>query len=135
MSETNVLLTPSCIGTVEIKNRIVMAPMTTRLADRDGFVTDNTIDYYNSVVAAMGGAVHQIRGPGKEVLDRAAAAAVPTDRSVVASLGVVMHACRFSAENIQNRPSANAVSTKQSVVAALGLVIHVLPHFSSQRIC
>jgi len=46
MSETNVLLTPSCIGAVEIKNRIVMAPMTTRLADRDGFVTDNTIDYY-----------------------------------------------------------------------------------------
>src|SRR5216684_4033317 len=46
MSETNVLLTPGCIGAVEIKNRIVMAPMTTRLADRDGFVTDNTIDYY-----------------------------------------------------------------------------------------
>ena len=46
MSETNVLLTPGCIGAVEIKNRIVMAPMTTRLADQDGFVTENTIDYY-----------------------------------------------------------------------------------------
>jgi dimethylglycine catabolism A len=46
MSETNVLLTPGRIGAVEVKNRIVMAPMTTRLADRDGFVTDNTIDYY-----------------------------------------------------------------------------------------
>jgi len=44
MSEANVLLSPACIGAVEIKNRIVMAPMTTRLADRDGFVTDNTID-------------------------------------------------------------------------------------------
>src|SRR5207244_7136889 len=46
MSETNVLLTPGCIGAVEIKNRIVMAPMTTRLADPSGFVTENTIDYY-----------------------------------------------------------------------------------------
>jgi dimethylglycine catabolism A len=46
MSATNVLLTPARIGTVEIKNRIVMAPMTTRLADQDGFVTENAIDYY-----------------------------------------------------------------------------------------
>jgi 2,4-dienoyl-CoA reductase-like NADH-dependent reductase (Old Yellow Enzyme family) len=46
MSETNVLLTPGSIGAVEIKNRIVMAPMTTRLADADGFVTDGAVDYY-----------------------------------------------------------------------------------------
>ena len=46
MSEANVLLTPACIGAVEIKNRIVMAPMTTRLADQDGFITENAIDYY-----------------------------------------------------------------------------------------
>jgi dimethylglycine catabolism A len=46
MSETNVLLTPGRIGAVEIKNRIIMAPMTTRLADADGFVTDGGVDYY-----------------------------------------------------------------------------------------
>jgi 2,4-dienoyl-CoA reductase-like NADH-dependent reductase (Old Yellow Enzyme family) len=46
MSEINVLLTPAYIGEVEIKNRIVMAPMTTRLADQDGFVTEHTVDYY-----------------------------------------------------------------------------------------
>jgi dimethylglycine catabolism A len=46
MSEANVLLTPGYIGAVEIKNRIIMAPMTTRLADADGFVTDSGIDYY-----------------------------------------------------------------------------------------
>jgi dimethylglycine catabolism A len=46
MSDLNALLTPASIGAVEIKNRIVMAPMTTRFADQDGFVTDNTIDYY-----------------------------------------------------------------------------------------
>src|SRR3954471_15613495 len=42
----NILLTPAPIGPVEIKNRIVMPPMTTRTADNDGFVTDDTIAYY-----------------------------------------------------------------------------------------
>jgi dimethylglycine catabolism A len=42
----NILLTPARIGPVEIKNRIVMPPMTTRTADAEGFVTDDTVAYY-----------------------------------------------------------------------------------------
>jgi dimethylglycine catabolism A len=42
----NILLTPARIGAVEIKNRIVMPPMTTRTADAEGFITDDTIAYY-----------------------------------------------------------------------------------------
>ena len=42
----NILLTPARIGSVEIRNRIVMPPMTTRLADPDGRVTDDTVNYY-----------------------------------------------------------------------------------------
>jgi 2,4-dienoyl-CoA reductase-like NADH-dependent reductase (Old Yellow Enzyme family) len=42
----NVLLTPARIGPVEIPNRIVMPPMTTRSVDDDGFVTDDSIAYY-----------------------------------------------------------------------------------------
>jgi len=42
----NILLTPARIGPVEIRNRIVMPPMTTRTADADGFVTDATVAYY-----------------------------------------------------------------------------------------
>jgi 2,4-dienoyl-CoA reductase-like NADH-dependent reductase (Old Yellow Enzyme family) len=42
----SILLTPARIGGVEIKNRIVMPPMTTRTADAEGFVTDATIAYY-----------------------------------------------------------------------------------------
>ncbi len=49
----NILLTPAKIGGVEIRNRIVMPPMTTRLADKDGFVTDDQIAYY--VARAEGG--------------------------------------------------------------------------------
>ena len=42
----NILLTSARIGPVEIKNRIVMPPMTTRTADDDGFVTEDCIAYY-----------------------------------------------------------------------------------------
>ncbi len=42
----NILLTPARIGGVEIKNRIIMPPMTTRLSDDEGHVTDDTIAYY-----------------------------------------------------------------------------------------
>ncbi len=31
---------------MEIKNRIVMPPMTTRTSDAEGFVTDDTVAYY-----------------------------------------------------------------------------------------
>jgi 2,4-dienoyl-CoA reductase-like NADH-dependent reductase (Old Yellow Enzyme family) len=54
MSEPNVLLTPGRIGVVEIRNRIVMAPMTTRLADENGFVTESAVNYY--MARARGGA-------------------------------------------------------------------------------
>ena len=37
---------PARIGSVEIPNRIVMPPMTTRLADKEGRVTDDTVNYY-----------------------------------------------------------------------------------------
>jgi dimethylglycine catabolism A len=42
----NPLLTPARIGPVEIKNRIVMPPMTTRTANDEGFVTEDCIAYY-----------------------------------------------------------------------------------------
>jgi dimethylglycine catabolism A len=42
----NILFTPARIGAVEIRNRIVMPPMTTRTADDEGFVTEDCIAYY-----------------------------------------------------------------------------------------
>src|SRR5437588_6235719 len=42
----NILFTPARIGSIEIKNRIVMPPMTTRTADDEGFVTEDCIAYY-----------------------------------------------------------------------------------------
>jgi 2,4-dienoyl-CoA reductase-like NADH-dependent reductase (Old Yellow Enzyme family) len=42
------LFEPGRIGPVEVPNRIVMAPMTTRAADREGFVTAQMIAYYTA---------------------------------------------------------------------------------------
>jgi dimethylglycine catabolism A len=44
------ILTPTRIGSVEIKNRIVMPPMTTRTADDEGFITEDSIAYYTARV-------------------------------------------------------------------------------------
>ena len=49
----NILLTPARIGAVEVPNRIVMPPMTTRTADEEGYVTEDTLAYY--LARARGG--------------------------------------------------------------------------------
>lgn len=43
---TRVLFQPGRIGLVEMRNRVVLPPMTTRLADNDGYVTDATVAYF-----------------------------------------------------------------------------------------
>ena len=50
---SDALFSPGRIGPLELKNRVVMAPMTTRRADAEGFVTDAGIAYY--VARAQGG--------------------------------------------------------------------------------
>src|SRR6266403_5192283 len=49
----SILLTPARIGSLEVPNRIVMPAMTTRTADEEGYVTDDTIAYY--LARAQGG--------------------------------------------------------------------------------
>src|SRR6267378_4856446 len=44
----NILLTPARIGSLDVPNRIVMPPMTTRTADEEGYVTEDTIAYYHA---------------------------------------------------------------------------------------
>ncbi len=42
------LFTPGRIGPVTVPNRVVMPPMTTRAADTEGFVTEQTVAYYQA---------------------------------------------------------------------------------------
>jgi 2,4-dienoyl-CoA reductase-like NADH-dependent reductase (Old Yellow Enzyme family) len=53
-SASRLLFTPGRIGRVEIRNRVVMPAMTTRLADEEGFVTEATIAWF--AARARGGA-------------------------------------------------------------------------------
>ncbi|MBN1376419.1 MAG: FAD-dependent oxidoreductase [Dehalococcoidia bacterium] len=46
MIDLKMLFSPFKIKNLDLKNRIVMPPMTTNLADPDGHVTDSMIDYY-----------------------------------------------------------------------------------------
>src|SRR5574337_1320309 len=47
------LFSPFQIGSLNIKNRMVMSPMETHLCDKDGFVTEEIIAYYRE--RALGG--------------------------------------------------------------------------------
>jgi len=46
MTKLKKLTDPIKIGNLQLKNRVVMAPMKTRMADDEGFVTPGMIDYY-----------------------------------------------------------------------------------------
>ena len=51
--EANKLFEPVKIGSMEVKNRIVMAPMSTRLSTEFGVISDRIIEFY--VERAKGG--------------------------------------------------------------------------------
>ena len=53
MTQLTKLFEPGRIGQMELKNRLVMAPMGTRTSDKEGFITQQTIDFY--VARAKGG--------------------------------------------------------------------------------
>ena len=42
------LLQPARLGPIQLRNRVIMAPMTTRHADAEGFVTPETIAYFQA---------------------------------------------------------------------------------------
>ena len=53
----SILFTPKRIGGIEIRNRVVMPPMTTRLADADGYVTAASVAYFRARAAGGVGLV------------------------------------------------------------------------------
>jgi 2,4-dienoyl-CoA reductase-like NADH-dependent reductase (Old Yellow Enzyme family) len=80
---TNILLTPARIGPVEIRNRIVMPPMTTRTADAEGFVTDDTVAYYMARVRGGTGLITvEMASPEKAGRHRRHEAGIYDDRFI-----------------------------------------------------
>src|SRR5581483_7350304 len=86
--------TPARIGAVEIRNRIVMPPMTTRLADADGQVTDATIAYYAARVRGGTGLVTvEMASPTREGRHRRRELGIYDDRFLpgLTRLAVAIH--------------------------------------------
>jgi dimethylglycine catabolism A len=77
----NILLTPARIGSVEISNRIVMPPMTTRTADEEGKVTGDTIAYYMARVRGGVGLITcEMASPSREGRHRRRELGIHDDR-------------------------------------------------------
>ena len=75
------LFSPGLIGGVEIRNRVVMPSMTTKLADVDGHVTDATIAYYKArAVGGVGLITVEMAAPEKVGRHRANELGVHDDR-------------------------------------------------------
>src|ERR671915_1966998 len=90
----SILLTPARIGSVEIKNRIVMPPMTTRLADEQGHVTDDTIAYYMARVRGGVGLITvEMASPERVGRHRRRELGIYDDR-FLPGLGRLVHAIR-----------------------------------------
>lgn len=73
------LFTPFKIGRMEVKNRIVMSPMGTLMANRDGTFSENEIAYYEE--RARGGTGMIICGQGTSTPSWARASSATPSRS------------------------------------------------------
>ena len=128
---TNILLTPARIGPVEIKNRIVMPPMTTRTADAEGFVTDDSVAYYMARVRGGTGLITiEMASPEKagrhrrhevgiyddrfmpgltRLVDAKSIAAAPRPRSSSATAAAIPASTSAAKRRSRRRPSASGL--------------------------
>ena len=90
------LFSPGHIGGVEIRNRVVMPPMTTRFADDEGKVTDTTIAYFRARAAGGVGLVTvEMASPEKVGRHRARELGIYDDRFLpgLKRLAEALHDC------------------------------------------
>ena len=90
------LFTPMRIGNVEIRNRVVMPAMVTRLADDEGHVTDATVAYFKARAAGGTGLIiTEMASPERVGRHRARELGLYDDRFVpgLARLVRELHAC------------------------------------------
>lgn len=89
------LLKPGRIGPLAVKNRVIMAPMTTRKADPKGFVTDAAVAYYRArAVGGVGLITVEMASPEKAGKHRQFELGIHDDRflSGLARLADAIHA-------------------------------------------
>ena len=123
------LFTPARIGGVEIRNRIVMPPMTTRLADAEGHVTDATIAYFGArACGGVGLVTVEMASPEKVGRHRARELGIYDDRFLpgLRRLVVAIHAAGAKA-SIQLGSAGG--HTRADVCGEAPIAPSAIPHF------
>ena len=90
------LFSPGRIGGIEVRNRVVMPPMTTRFADDEGQVTDTTVAYFRARAAGGVGLVTvEMAAPEKVGRHRARELGIYDDRFLpgLKRLVEALHGC------------------------------------------
>lgn len=123
------LFTPGRIGGVEIRNRIVMPPMTTRLADAEGYVTDASIAYFGTRARGGVGLITvEMASPEKVGRHRARELGIYDDRFLpgLTRLVEVIHAAGAKA-SIQL--GSGGGHTRKDVCGEQPIAPSAIPHF------
>ena len=123
------LFSPAGIGGVEIRNRIVMPPMTTRLAEDDGRVTEQTIAYFRARAAGGVGLVTvEMASPEKVGRHRARELGIYDDRFLPGLTRLVeeLHACGARASIQLGHGGGH---TREDICGEPPIAPSAIPHF------
>jgi 2,4-dienoyl-CoA reductase-like NADH-dependent reductase (Old Yellow Enzyme family) len=128
------LFTPMAIGGVEIRNRIVMPSMTTRLADADGYVTPATIAYFRA--RAQGGVgliTVEMASPERVGRHRARELGIYDDR-FVPRLQQLVAALQASGAKASIQLGHAGGHTRADICGETPIAPSAVPHFVYERI-
>src|SRR2546428_12620754 len=123
------LFTPKRIGSVEIRNRVVMPPMTTRLADVDGYVTEASVAYFRARAAGGVGLVTvEMASPERAGRHRARELGIYDDRFLpgLQRLTEAIHACGAKASIQLGHAGGH---TRADICGEPPIAPSAIPHF------
>ena len=123
------LFTPMSIGGVELRNRIVMPSMTTRLADGEGHVTDATVAYFRARAAGGTGLITvEMASPERVGRHRARELGIYDDRFLPGLTRLVseIHACGAKASIQLGHAGGH---TREDVCGEPPIAPSAVPHY------
>ncbi len=123
------LFTPARIGSVEIRNRIVMPPMTTRLADAEGYVTDATIAYFGARAAGGVGLITvEMASPEKVGRHRGRELGIYDDR-FLPGLKRLVEAIHTAGAKASIQLGSGGGHTREDICGETPIAPSAIPHF------
>lgn len=123
------LFTPGRIGGVEIRNRVVMPPMTTRLADAEGYVTDATVAYFSARAAGGVGLITvEMASPEKVGRHRKRELGIYDDR-FLPGLKRLVNAIHLTGAKASIQLGSGGGHTREDICGEPPIAPSAIPHF------